>query len=311
MAGTYPLGSYSPGLSGYAPADFLDARESQPVEIYLDPTSTGTSTPYSQIISNVASRQMQEIKEKTVSPIPNGAAWKKRIREFLLHKNDDLLRFLRQPLYNHPTLSQAEPFMKRFGITQFSPTHHSLRDILLDASGVSLISQIEQELLTVGPATTVKLSEEVRWLYDAYRMAGEQVMKKETQLKMRLDTFDKMHQKTVSFAQLPTNDASAPLQEATMKYLEQFFKDEKIEDEYKEFMESYRRFTALREIIQSLRFTDYADKEPLCSICLAETVSFCLTPCGHTFCSSCVKRQMSNCYICRTNIKERTRIFFG
>ncbi len=311
MSGLYPITSYSPNFSGYAPADFLDASETQPPEIALDPTSTGSLTPYSVLVANLSNRQLQEVKEKTVTGISSGQAWRKRVKEFMLNKHQDLLDFIHKPLSNHPTLSQAEVFFRRFGMTHFTPTHHSLREIFLDASGVSQVGEIEQELLKIGPASSVKLVEEVRWIYDAYRLAGEETMKNERLLKSKLDSLDKIHQKVTGLMSLPTNEKSEIFQQATMEYLEAIFKEQDIEKEYKNYIESYRRFIALKEIVMTFRFTDNVDKEPLCSICLTEPVTHCLTPCGHTFCSSCVKRQMNNCYMCRTAIKDRVRIFFG
>jgi hypothetical protein len=307
----YTLGSYSPGLHGYAPADFLDAQETQPPQLSLDPTLTGTTTPYSQVVTNVVSRHLQEVKEKTVSPSTNGAAWRKRVKDFMIQKNEDLLGFLRKPLSNHPTLSQADHFLRKFGATNFTPTHHTLRDILMDASGTSMVAVLEEELLKVGPASSVKLTDEVRWIYDAYRSAGEQVMKQESTLKVKLDLLDKMHQKTLGLLDLPMNESTAPFQEAALSYLEAFLKEQAIEKEYTAYIEAYRRFVALKEMITTFRFVDVVDKEPLCCICLEEPVSHCTTPCGHTFCSSCVKRQVTNCYMCRTMIKDRVRIFFG
>ena len=174
-----------------------------------------------------------------------------------------------------------------------------------------MVGSIEEELLKVGPASSLKLTEQVRWLYDAYRLAGEQVMKQESGLKVKLDLFDKMHQKALGLLDLPMNESSAVFQQAALDYLETYFKDQDIEKEYTELIESYRRFIALKEMITTFRFVDVVDKEPLCCICLQEPVSHCTTPCGHTFCSSCVKRQVTNCYMCRTMIKDRIRIFFG
>ena len=305
------MGSYSPGLSGYAPADFLDARDTTPSELMLDPTSTGTTTPYIQIVTNASNRQLQEIKEKTVNPVSGAGAWKKRLKDFLQQKNDELLSFLRKPLSAHPTLSQAEVFFRRFGIPTFTATHQSLREVFLDASGSSLIPKIEEELLAIGPASPAKLTEEVRWLYDSYRKAGEEVMVNETTLRMKLELLDKMHQKALGIMDLPINEHSLQLQEAGLQYLSVFFKEQQIEENYKNYIESYRRFTALKEIISTFRFTDHIDKEPLCSICLNQPVSYCLSPCGHTFCSSCIKRQMSSCYICRTPLRDRVRIYFS
>ena len=311
MSENYQLSSYSPGLSGYAPADFQDASETQPPEIILDPTSMGSTTPYSFLVNNISNRQLQEVRDKTVTGLSPGTAWKKRIRDFMLQKNDDLLQFVRKPLSSHPTLSQAEAFLKRFGMSNFTPTHHSLRDAFLDISGTSMTSSIEEELEAIGPASSVKLTEEVRWLYDQYRATGENLLKYEGILKMKVENFDKMQQKALGFVNLPQNEHSSALQDAAIAYLDTFFKEQGIETEYKNYIEAYRRFIALREMITTFRFVDNVDKEPLCSICLNDPVMFCLNPCGHTYCSSCVKRQMTNCYMCRAQIKDRVRIYFG
>lgn len=311
MAENYTLGTYSPGLHGYAPADFQDAQETQPPQLALDPTFTGTTSPYTQLVTNVANRQLQEVKEKTVSPATPGAAWRKRVKDFMINKNEDLLAFLRKPLSGHATLSQADFFMRKFGVINFHPTHHSLREIFLDASGVSLVPKIEEELLAIGPSSSLKITEQVRWLYDAYRQAGEQVIKHESQLRVKLDILDKAHQKTLALLDLPVNEHSQAFQEAALNYLSVVFKEQSIEADYTAYMESYRRFTAIKEMIGTFRFTDNVDREPLCCICLQDPVSFCISPCGHTFCSSCVKRQSTNCYMCRSSIKDRVRIFFG
>lgn len=307
----FPLATYSPGLSGYAPADFQDAGETMPPELQLDPTSTGTFVPYSQLVANVSNRQLQEVKEKTTSPATNGNAWRKRIKDFLHTKNEDLLGFLRKPLSGHPTLSQADAFLRKFGSPTFTPTHHSLREIFLDASGVSLVPTIEEELQQIGPSSSVKLTEQVRWLYDRYREAGDQVLKHESLLRVKLELLDKLYQKAFGLLELPANEQTGPFQEAALQYIGFVFKEQEIEPTYNAYIESYRRFVALKEMITTFRFTDHIDKEPLCCICLNEPVSHCVTPCGHTFCSSCVKRQLTTCYMCRSGIKERVRIFFG
>ena len=311
MSGLYQLASYSPNFSGYSPADFLDAAETQPPEIALDPSSTGTSTPYTNIITNVSNRQLFEIREKTVTGISPGAAWRKRVKDFLGHKNSILFESLRKPLASHPTLHQADLFFKRFGNQNFLPSHNSLREVLLDVSGVSFVSKVEEDLLKIGPANSIKLVEEVRWIYDAYRSAGEETLKNEGLLRAKMDSFDKVYQKTLALSSLPMNEKSTAFQDAALEYLDSFFKEQNLDEDYKNYIDSYRRFVALKEIIGTFRFTDNADKEPLCCICLDESVSHCVTPCGHTFCSSCVKKQMTSCYMCRSGIKDRVRIFFG
>ena len=45
-----------------------------------------------------------------------------------------------------------------------------------------------------------------------------------------------------------------------------------------------------------------------CSICLDNTISYCCSPCGHTYCSDCIKKT-NNCYICRGIIHNKIKIY--
>jgi hypothetical protein len=308
MSGVDP---HSPTFGPYAAADFQDADDTRPAAIQLDPTQTGTLTPYNTLITNAYARQNLEIKEKSSIPQPTNATWRKKFREFMAHKNDDLTAFLRKPLSQHPTLKSAESFMKKFGRSEFNSSHISLQDIVLDASGVSALGFVEEELKKIGPSSNSQIQEQVKWLYDAYRQAGESILRNEGVLKTKLDILDRTYQKVLGFMDLPVNDDTTELSVHIQKYLEKIYTENTLEVEYKAAIESYRRFATLKEMIAVHRFGDMLDKEPLCSICLNEPVTHTVTPCGHTFCQNCCKRQMTQCYMCRTSIRERVRIYFG
>ena len=305
------LGGYSPSLGSYAPADFGAAEDTQPAELQLDPTGSGTPLPYSTIVSNVLSRQMYEIKEKTPSITTSIHSWKRRLREFMGQKNDDLLEFIRKPLSSHPTLGRTVEFMKRFGRSDFSPSHGTLQSVAMDMSGQALMPIFEVEMKRAGPASFQELHEQIKWIYDTYKQAGEDCMRNENLLRTRLDNFDKIHQKMILLLDMPSNEASPEIAVSVEKYLEKNFHDNGIKEYYTDYIIAYRRFLTLREIVLFLRTTESVDKEPLCSICLNESVGYALVPCGHTFCNTCSKRQMTQCYMCRSQIRERVRLFFG
>jgi hypothetical protein len=52
-------------------------------------------------------------------------------------------------------------------------------------------------------------------------------------------------------------------------------------------------------------------KEPLCVVCINEPVNHVFVPCGHTFCGQCTKRLTAVCFICRTEIRQKMRIYFN
>jgi len=306
------LGGYNTNMGSFAPADFGAAEDTQPAEIQLDPTGNGSLFPYSTIVSNVLSRQMYEMKEKTPQVLTVTInSWKKRLREFMGNKNEDLLEFIRKPLSSHPTLGRTVDFMKRFGRLDFLASHATLQSIAMDPSGQSLMPIFEAEMKASGPASFQELHEQIKWIYDRYRQAGEDCMRNESLLRARLDNFDKIHQKMVLLLDMPSNDASPDIAASVEKYLEKNFQDNGIKEYYTDYIIAYRRFLSLREIVLFLRTTESVDKEPLCSICLNESVGFALVPCGHTFCNTCSRRQMTQCYMCRSQIRERVRLFFG
>jgi len=202
-------------------------------------------------------------------------------------------------------------FLRKFGRPDFQATHPSLQQTFLDASGVSGMSTIETEILKIGPSRPKEILDQVRWVYDMYKQAGEECLRQENLLKLKLDIFDKTYQKVIGICELPPNEGSQMLGEAVESYVRRLLEEHQIEHHYKATVEAYRRFAALKELIGFFRFTDLQEKEPLCSICMADTVSFAISPCGHTFCSTCMKRQVSSCYMCRTPIRDRLKIFFG
>jgi hypothetical protein len=305
-----PLGN-STDIHGFSPADFADAEDTRPLEIQMDITGTGTLVPYSQLVNNVFQRHLTEIKEKTLNPSPTPANWKRRFREFMSTKNEDLVSFLKKPLDSSTAVARADLFLQKFGRSDFSATHASLQTTFLDASGTSFSKQIEEELKTIGPSTPKEIVDQVRYLYDMYRVAGEECLKHESALKLRLDMMDKTYQKIIGFCELPVDEDSEKLAEAVHTYVQRILEDNRIEESYRAAIEAYRRFAALKETIQFLRFTDLTDKEPLCSICLNESVTFALVPCGHTLCGTCMKRQAHSCYMCRTTIRDRVKLYFG
>lgn len=54
---------------------------------------------------------------------------------------------------------------------------------------------------------------------------------------------------------------------------------------------------------------DEQEKE-ICAICLENQKSIVVIPCGHCYCESCASG-IKRCAICRQDIKQRSKIFFG
>jgi hypothetical protein len=148
-------------------------------------------------------------------------------------------------------------------------------------------------------------------MFEKYREVAESIVDLESDILMKLHTFDKLQGKLVGLFELEQNNNYDAMMEGVEKYLKSLFEKNNFEKSYRGLLDAYRRFVVLREIILMGRSRDLIEKEPLCSICLQEGVAFAVVPCGHTFCGTCSKRQATNCYICRGVVKEKVKLFFG
>lgn len=279
----------------------------------IAPTEVGTTeSPYNQIITNVVSRHTYEIKDKVKTSTNHIIkAWRRKIINFMGEKNEELLSFLQNPLKSHPTLSNIDKFLNRFGSTSFSPTHDTMRHVVFDISGQQYI---EDEFKNLNIQSFQELNEKIQNAYEMYQQLGESLIKKEHLLRNEIETFDKIYKSLIGFLNISdddNNESTGILAEQIEKYLTELFKQNKLEDKYIEFIKAYRKFIIYRKNFEILRSTELINKEPICAICVCDTVSRVLTSCGHTFCEQCSNRQMIDCCICRTRIKERIKIYFG
>jgi hypothetical protein len=128
---------------------------------------------------------------------------------------------------------------------------------------------------------------------------------------MKLLTLDTIQKKLDAVLTLSKNDKYNTLMESLEQYVEEVFQENGIESDYREIIENYRKFIHLREMMRIIRFTDSYEKEPLCTICFDNKISHAFVPCGHTFCSNCLKKQSLNCSICRTNVRDRVKLYFS
>lgn len=298
-----------PTSFGYAPANFSDADDERPMSAYFDFGTAHTSTPYTTTINNIVDRHVHEIKQ--VTPPPTTAnQWKRRFREFLHTHANDMLEFAAKPLAKHPTLGPAELLLRKFSRSNFSANHASLRDIALDASGVNIVAEIEEALKKFEP-TLKGFQEQSRYLFDMFRDAGGEILHNNSILMSRIAVFDRIQAKIISLLEGEMNEYFPPLAEATETYLKKIFEDNGIEEAYKNVIEAYRKFFLLKDIVSLRRLSDSSLNEPLCNICFQEAVQYALSPCGHTYCGTCIKKQLSQCYICRGAVRERVKLFFG
>jgi hypothetical protein len=299
------------GIHGYmfAPANFPDADEERPSE-NLDVLGNGDPTPYTTGINSMLNSHISEIKEKISSGMTVPGGWKKHLREFMKQKNTDLLSFLNITLNSHPFLGTGQQLLRKFGAIPIRGAN--LREIVLDASGTDVIADISGMLLSMQRGDGIQdFLETVKLLYTEYRQAGDRALISESSLRGKLEILDKVQSRLSSILELEPSETYDTLIAAIEDFITAVFEKNKIADSYQSFIEAYRRFIALRDIVSMTRASQEIENEPMCMICLDEGVSYALSPCGHTYCSSCIRKQLAACFICRGVIRDRVKLYFG
>ncbi len=312
-------GGYNNGGGGYAQANFQDAEDTQPPGVFMESLG-GNTNAISGIVTQALQRHVSEVVPAATSPqlqamtMQGTNNWRKRLREMMVKQDEQILSFLLRPVSQHPLIGPVEQALRRYSLRQDIDGQSvvPLRSLFNDISGsIQIAESIEQRIRAVGPASMSELRAETKALLEYYKETGERVVELENQIKMRLERMDSVQQQVSGILGLRTNDSTPLLLSALEAYLQTSFRDTTIEPLYKQLLELYQLHMALRDAIQLFRIGNSVQTEPMCGICLHESVGCAIVPCGHTFCMTCARRMTYECGICRTRIKDRMKLYFS
>jgi Zinc finger, C3HC4 type (RING finger) len=270
---------------GYAPADFADSEITRPSETYLDSGSQAPATIFSSAITNTQATHFRDVRDRHVNTVSYAQNWKRKIRDLFHHGNEDVLGFLAKPLSAHPTLG---------------------RDLVADLSGTNMNTVVE-EILGESLHTFVG---KIHKVYDLYREILDQTSQTDLRLRNKVYALDKIQPRLVTLMELGSSENTAELERQIELYLKSIYDQNNPEEEYKASLQLYKKFLVVKELVGMLRLSAGADREPICGICLNETVIYAVVPCGHTYCDTCSKKQYTQCFMCRQTIRDRIKIFF-
>jgi len=289
----------------YASADFPDAELNRPLDY-----SMGEGVSYSLALTNAVSKHYSEISEKNYESVE--LIWKKKLREFLITKNDKLLEFLTVKIKSHPVLGKAETFFQLFGKRSVNFNQNTIHEIAFDLSGsMSCKENINALCLSEGFEDIDIYIKQTQYLLDLYKDVADSILKKEFDLTIKLEHFDSIQGSLKGLTQLKSNESYEVMMQGIKSYLDKVFEDNSFESDYNQIIELYRKFISLRDVLQVVRKRESVENEPLCSICFNDKISYAFVPCGHTFCIGCVKKQSVICSICRGSVRERLKIYFN
>lgn len=290
-------------MEGFAAATFGDQDAgSGPVH------SSPNLGPMSAAIHNISIRHLHDINIGVPDDRQFLRSWRRNLQECLTQQNARVIHFLMADVSGD--LSAADITRRCTDIlTKYSkPTWNfasSTRDLSLPTSTTDAVAAIEVEL-GIHPAS---LREYMRKAIRLYANSAASVCSSEMRLEEKLKRLEAVVSRINELMFLEPTAELDTMAEPTRAYLDSVLNKIGIESEYKDLIEQHKRFLVLKSLVTVGAFQKQVG--PTCTICMSREVSHAVTPCGHTFCEECCNKQLTSCYICRVQIRDKMRLFFN
>jgi len=280
--------------------------------------------PMTAAIHNISARNLHELNLSAPDDRQFLRSWRKQLQDCMNQQNVRIIKFL---LAEGPTsassgvasTSSASPAsMTDMEITQrclavlnkySKPTWSftsSIKDLALSTAS-EIPGQIETEL-GISP---VALRDFLKKAIRLYVNSASALSAAEGRLEEKLKRLEAVSQRINDLMFMEPTSELEQLGNSTRVYLDSVLEKIDLENDFKELTTQFKKFTTLRPLLSLGTFQRAATTAPICSICMTREISQAVTPCGHTFCEDCCRNQMTACYICRVQIRDKIKLYFA
>lgn len=243
-----------------------------------------------------------------VSPLPP-PAWREMLRDALYRLNNDYVAFLDARPDELPVAERHAALVHELSHPSFNPGASWLkRNVLEIVDNKAVLTELES-----GIGTSVQvLQKTLHNVICVYLETLHALFAADTLLSENIAELDNILRKIV---EMPLHAEPSPelsaLQTAALHYLEAEYGRHGIAEHYKHYCKLYARFCALRPLVTAFYAVSDARGQNVCSICTTATIGAALVPCGHVYCTACAMKQRTLCFICRTAITDRLKLYFS
>jgi len=281
----------------FATADFDDAD-----------AGSGTMTNTKQGIENALQYHMNVI--HTIVPDERDylRPWRKRLRDILTNESEMLTTFLEKPLEDTSIVQRHSHFIRSLELPTLSSSSQWMKDkVELAVDNDTVLTELESEL----GITISEVRKHIHAVMNAYLETVKEMFRSMEILNLKIEKIDTMKKRLlgISIEDVETEEILV-LKQSVVAYIRSEYERNKIQGDYTEFCRHYARFTALRSVLMAVNVSINNADGPICSICTTDRVCWALVPCGHTFCNGCAQKQRHLCFVCRTTLRDRQRLYF-
>ena len=291
---------YAVGM--FAPAEFLELN-----------AGSGGASESNRLVTNLAN--MRGAQQRFMNEVQGASAsderdwirlWRKKIKETITRFNDSFFDFLVKDSEG----KDQETIVKMKGlIARMSNIPASGRAYFPELGWDISMNTVKQELEEDLDINLEEFKESQKKLLRVYSETLKDLFTVDARLQEKITKMNQVVDKVQAFMQLEANSELDAMAEPTANYLAAILKNNDISSDFVHFMITYKHWIALYDTIQ-LSQVAAPNGPPTCCICTVADITHAMIPCGHTFCSGCINKQMSLCYLCRTSVRDRLKLHF-
>lgn len=297
-----PMQDYTMG--SFSPAEFTDLN-----------AGAGPASDVNRLTNTIgASKQLQQ---RFMSEITNASVderdwirtWRRKIKETVSKFNETFYDFLIRNDNKAGTDSEAigklRSLVIRISTNIPASSRNYFPELGWDISMNNVVGEVEKDL----GLNIAELKESQKKVIRIYSDTLKELFIIDSRLNEKVNKLQQITDKLQAVMHLENNQELAAMTEPMVAYLSAVFKNNDISSDFVLFMMTYKKWLVLYDMVQLIRTTSQSNI-PICCICSVSEVTHAMIPCGHTFCSGCITKQMTQCYICRTSIRDRLKLHF-
>jgi hypothetical protein len=285
-------------LGHLAPADFMDLN-----------AGAGPNSETARLGNTVASTR--SIQQRFMNEVQQGGhderdwirTWRKKLKETISHFNDQYHDFLIRDK-NPETINKMKALISRMSNMPANNRSY-FPELGWDISMNTVVTDLETDLELSLP----EMKDGLKKILRVYSETLKELFLIDARLQEKIGKASQITDKLQALMAIESTSALSDLAEPMAAYIASVLKNNDISSDFTLFMITYKRWLAMYEIVNLLKVGD-APSVPTCCVCAEADITHAMIPCGHTFCSGCITKQMSLCYICRTSIRDRLKLHF-
>lgn len=263
---------------------------------FTDDNAAGSGPTTGRAITNLCTVHMNDV------------SWKSTIPFLFDQYETDWLARMVKPVEGLDRTLQLNEILNKLSHPMFNPSASWISHDITNPITKELIDS--QITATLGLSPTMFHST-IQALHTMYQSTVHTMFEMDGILQQKLKNVNDLHTQLSILPTFSHNLTSAStLQTSISEYTAQMLESSNIHEEYPKFIHTVGLFQHLRSMLKtSSAFQEKELRNP-CTICMNEEVDSVMVPCGHPFCSACAKKTKTICFLCRTPVLQKQRVYF-